>query len=67
MSELVTLAQAAEILAGRGMPIDAKWLRAKASSGAIEGAEKVTARLWMVPREWAETYVKDSRGRKRSK
>ena len=63
--EYVTLAEAGEILAARGMPMAATWIRDKAAKGKIPGAKKVSPRLWMIPREWAETYVKDTRGRKR--
>lgn len=63
--EYVTLAEAREILAARGMPMAATWIRDKAAKGKIPGAKKVSPRLWMIPREWAETYIKDKRGRKR--
>ena len=65
MAELISLGEAAEILAARGMPIDRKWLTAKASAGKIEGAVKIAGR-WIVPREWAETYVKVKMGRPRT-
>ena len=66
--DLVTLSEAAEILAARGQPFDRDWLRRKAAGGHIEGAERVGDRYrgtWLVPREWAETYEKSTRGRPR--
>ena len=65
---LVTLEEAAEILKQRDEEMEVTWLRKKASAGAIEGAKKIGSPkkgMWLVPREWAETYVKDTRGRKR--
>lgn len=65
---LVTLEEAAEILRQRGEAMEITWLRKKAAAGAIAGAEKVGSLkrgTWLIPREWAETYVKDTRGRKR--
>ena len=65
---LVTLEEAAEILKQRGEAMEITRLRKKAAAGAIEGAEKVGSvkrGTWLIPREWAETYVKDTRGRKR--
>ena len=64
MAELISLTEAAEILASRGIPIDRKWLTAKASAGKIEGAMKIAGR-WIVPREWAQTYEKVKIGRPR--
>lgn len=61
----VTLAEAAEILAARGIPIEVTWLRKKCAAGKIDGAQRVTPRLWLIPRSWAQEYVKDTRGRPR--
>ena len=65
---LVTLEEAAEILKQRGEAMEITWLRKKAATGAIEGAKKIGSPkkgMWLIPRKWAETYVKDTRGRKR--
>ena len=65
MEKFVTLAEAREILAARGMPMDPAWLRRKAAAGQIPGAENVGNKIWIVPREWANTYVKVKSGRPR--
>lgn len=65
---LVTLEEAAEILKRRGEAMEITWLRKKAATGSIDGAEKIGSvkrGMWLIPREWAETYIKDRRGRKR--
>ena len=64
ISEMVTLAQAGEILAARGVPLDPAWLRAKTAAGKIEGAVKI-GKTWLIPRSWAETYEKIKSGRPR--
>lgn len=66
ISEYVTLAQAAKILEERGTPLDAVWLRKKCSDGKIDGAVKI-GEVWLVLRSWAQTYVKDTRGRPKTK
>ncbi len=65
MEEYVTLAEAGKILASRGMPMDPVWLRRKAASGQIFGAENVGKKIWLIPRDWAQTYVKIKSGRPR--
>lgn len=67
MDTVVSLLEAAEILAARGVPMDIIGLRKKARDGKIPGARKIGGMrgLWLIPREWAETYVKDTRGRPR--
>lgn len=68
MKNLITLEEAAEILKQRGEAMEITWLRKKAAAGAIDGAEKIGSvkrGTWLIPREWAETYIKDKRGRKR--
>ena len=65
---LVTLEEAAKILKQRDEAMEITWLRKKAAAGAIEGAEKIGSikrGTWLIPREWAETYIKDTRGKKR--
>lgn len=65
---LVTLEEAAEILAKRGQAMEITWLRKKTAAGAIKGAEKIGSikrGTWLIPRKWAESYIKDTRGRKR--
>lgn len=65
----ITLEEAAGVLKARGEEMSVNWLREKASSGAIDGAKKIGSPkkgTWLVPREWAESYVKDTRGRKRT-
>ncbi len=61
--EYVTVTEAAEILASRGIAISRDWISRKAAAGKIAGAQRVTSRLWLIPRAWAETYEKDTRGR----
>ena len=64
----ITLEEAAEILKQRGEAMEVTWLRKKAAAGAIKGAKKIGSPkkgMWLVPKEWAESYVKDTRGRKR--
>lgn len=68
MINLVTLEEAAEILKQRGEAMEITWLRKKAAAGAIDGAKKIGSvkrGTWLIPREWAETYIKDTRGKKR--
>ena len=65
MDEYVTLAEAGKILTERGMPMDLVWLRRKAAAGQIPGAENVGKKIWLVPRVWAQTYVKVKSGRPR--
>ncbi len=67
MEEYVTLAEAGKILASRGMPMDPVWLRRKAAAGQIFGAENVGKKIWLIPRDWAQTYVKVKSGRPRRK
>ena len=43
--------------------MDPAWLRRKAAAGQIPGAENVGNKIWIVPREWANTYVKVKSGR----
>ena len=65
---LVTLEEAAEILAKRGQAMEVTWLRKKAAAGTIPGAVKIGSPkkgTWLIPRKWAESYIKDTRGRKR--
>ena len=65
---LITLEEAAKILKQRNEAMEVTWLRKKAAAGAIDGAEKIGSikrGTWLIPRVWAETYVKDTRGRKR--
>lgn len=65
---LITLVEAAEILKQRDEAMEVTWLRKKAAAGAIAGAKKIGSikrGTWLIPREWAETYIKDTRGRKR--
>ena len=65
---MITLEEAAEILKQRDEAMEITWLRIKAAAGAIDGAEKIGSikrGTWLNPRVWAETYVKDTRGRKR--
>lgn len=65
---MITLEEAAKILKQRDEAMEVTWLRKKAAAGAIAGAEKIGSikrGTWLIPREWAETYVKDTRGRKR--
>ena len=64
--EYVTVTEAAEILASRGIAISRDWISRKAAAGKIAGAQRVTSRLWLIPRAWAETYEKDARGRPKS-
>lgn len=66
--KMVTLEEAAKILKQRGEAMEITWLRKKAAAGAIDGAEKIGSvkrGTWLIPREWAEIYIKDKRGRKR--
>lgn len=65
---MITLEEAAKILKQRDEAMEVTWLRKKAAAGAINGAEKIGSikrGTWLIPREWAETYIKDTRGRKR--
>lgn len=64
MEDFVSLKEAAQIMAERGEPMSADWIRKKAVKGDIEGAHKI-ASVWIVPRKWAETYVKIKMGRPR--
>lgn len=64
----VTLVEAGEILAQRGFPLDPAWLRRKVAAGTVNGAFKIGSPkkgTWLVPRQWAENYIKNRRGRKR--
>lgn len=63
---LVTITEALEILAKRGAAMERHWIARKAAEGKIDGAVRVSSRLWLIPRAWAESYVKDTRGRKRA-
>ena len=65
---MITLEEAAEILKQRNEAMEVTWLRKKTAAGAIAGAEKIGSikrGTWLIPREWAETYIKHTRGRKR--
>ena len=62
----VTTDEALEILSARGISLDRTWLRKKCAAGAIQGAVKVGGVVWLIPRAWAESYVKDTRGRRRA-
>lgn len=65
---MITLEEAAKILKQRDEAMEVTWLRKKAAAGVIKGAEKIGSikrGTWLIPRKWAETYVKDTRGRKR--
>ena len=65
---MITLEEAAKILKQRNEAMEVTWLRKKAAAGAIAGAEKIGSikrGTWLIPRVWAETYIKDTRGRKR--
>lgn len=55
------------ILKARGMKIDPVWLRKKARDGKIPGAQKIGGErgIWLFPRQWAETYEKSVKGRRR--
>ena len=64
--EFVTVTEACDILSARGVNIGRDWISRKAAAGKIEGAQRVTSRLWLIPRVWAENYAKDTRGRKRT-
>ncbi len=64
----VTLAEAGEILTERGSPLDPAWLRRKVAAGSVDGAIKIGSPnkgTWLIPRQWAESYIKNRRGRKR--
>lgn len=66
--DLITLEEAAEILAKRGQAMDVIWLRKKTAAGKIPGAVKIGSPkkgTWLIPRKWAETYVKSKQGRPR--
>ena len=67
-SEMVTPEQAIELLEKRGIRYDLIGLRKKAREGKISGAQKLggVRGIWLIPRSWAETFVKDTRGRPRS-
>lgn len=67
-NELLTVEEAQAVIQSRGIEIDLDWLRKKARDGKIAGAQKIGGEyrgIWLIPREWAETYVKDTRGRPR--
>lgn len=69
-NDFLTLEEAQAVINARGIELDQDWLRKKARDGKIEGAKKIGGErrgIWFVPRKWAETYVKDARGRKRTK
>lgn len=61
--DVISLTEAVEVLKGRGMAISRDWITRKAAAGAIEGAQKV-GNMWLIPRSWAESYVKSTKGRK---
>lgn len=66
--KMITLEEAAEILKQRGEAMEVTWLRKKAAAGTIPGAVKIGSPkkgMWLIPRKWAESYIKDTRGRKR--
>lgn len=68
VSSYVTLAEAGDILTERGFPLDPAWLRRKVAAGTVGGAIKIGSTkkgTWLIPRQWAESYVKNPRGRKR--
>lgn len=66
-NDMITPEQAIELLKGRGISYDLIGLRKKAREGKIPGAQKIggVRGIWLIPRAWAETYVKDTRGRPR--
>lgn len=66
-NDMLTPEQAVELLKKRGIDYDLIGLRKKAREGKIPGAQKIggTRGIWLIPRAWAETFVKDTRGRPR--
>lgn len=65
LEAFVTIEEAAAIFAERGEPMSASWIRTKAASGQIPDAERVGGAVWLIPRRWAERYVKKKTGRPR--
>ncbi len=65
---MITIDEAAAILAARGTPMDVIGLRKNTHKGQIPGARKIggVRGIRLVPREWAETYKKNTRGRLRA-
>lgn len=69
-NDLLTLEEAQSVINARGIDIDLDWLRKKARDGKIDGAQKIGGErrgVWLIPRSWAQTYVKDTRGRPKTK
>ena len=66
-SKMITIEETITVLQKRGIAYDLIGLRKKAREGKIPGAQKVGGirGIWLIPRTWAETYVKDTRGRPR--
>lgn len=67
-NNLITVEEALAVLKNRGIELDLEWVRSKARNGKIEGAVKVGGKfrgIWFIPKVWAETYVKSTKGRKR--
>ena len=65
---MITLEEAAKILKQRDEAMEVTYLRKKAATGTISGAVKIGSPkkgTWLIPRKWAESYIKDTRGRKR--
>lgn len=65
---MVSPEQAIEILRARGIDYDLIGLRKKAREGKIPGAQKIGGNyrgIWLIPRKWAETFEKSTRGRPR--
>ncbi|MDY3867867.1 MAG: hypothetical protein SOZ52_00675 [Pyramidobacter sp.] len=69
MDRMVTPEQAVAIMAERGIHFDLIGLRKKAREGKIPGAQKVGGArgIWLIPREWAQSYEKIKSGRPRVK
>lgn len=48
--------------------LEQSWIRRKAAAGDIPGATRIgtsNRAMWLIPREWAENYKRDPRGRKK--
>lgn len=68
-NNLLTVEETLAVLKSRGIELDLEWLRNKARNGKIEGAVKFGNKyrgFWLIPRVWAETYTKSTKGRKRA-
>lgn len=66
-NNMLTVEETLETLHNRGISIEPMFLRKKCRDGKIEGAVKVGDKFrgnWLIPKVWAETFKKSTRGPK---